>query len=107
MELLQYTFFQHALAGSLFTCIACGIVGAYIVSRRLVFISGKQNRTRHCEGESQKQSRETLFVVLANHPRTRLQIASALEYGLDCRAAIAARNDGVNAIFFAMCLLLY
>jgi zinc transport system permease protein len=40
MELLQYTFFQHALAGSLFTCIACGIVGAYIVSRRLVFISG-------------------------------------------------------------------
>jgi zinc transport system permease protein len=40
MELLQYTFFQHALTGSLFTCIACGIVGAYIVSRRLVFISG-------------------------------------------------------------------
>ncbi|MDR0732619.1 MAG: metal ABC transporter permease [Dysgonamonadaceae bacterium] len=40
MELLQYKFFQHALAGSLFTCIACGIVGAYIVSRRLVFISG-------------------------------------------------------------------
>ena len=40
MELLQYTFFQYALLGSLFTCIACGIVGTYIVSRRLVFISG-------------------------------------------------------------------
>ncbi|GHT86407.1 zinc ABC transporter permease [Bacteroidia bacterium] len=40
MDLLQYTFFQHALIGSLFICIACGIVGAYIVSRRLVFISG-------------------------------------------------------------------
>jgi len=40
MELLQYTFFQHALLGSLFTCIACGIAGTYIVSRRLVFISG-------------------------------------------------------------------
>ena len=40
MDLLQYTFFQHALLGSLFTCIACGIVGTYIVSRRLVFISG-------------------------------------------------------------------
>ena len=40
MELLRYTFFQHALLGSLFTCIACGIVGTYIVSRRLVFISG-------------------------------------------------------------------
>ncbi len=40
MDLLQYTFFQHALLGSLFTCIACGIVGTYIVARRLVFISG-------------------------------------------------------------------
>jgi len=40
MELLHYTFFQHALLGSFFTCIACGIVGTYIVSRRLVFISG-------------------------------------------------------------------
>jgi zinc transport system permease protein len=40
MDVLQYTFFQHALIGSLFTCIACGIVGSYIVARRLVFISG-------------------------------------------------------------------
>lgn len=40
MELLQYLFFQNALVGSLFTCIACGIVGSYIVARRLVFISG-------------------------------------------------------------------
>jgi zinc transport system permease protein len=40
MDLLQFTFFRHALIGSLFTCIACGIVGSYVVSRRLVFISG-------------------------------------------------------------------
>ncbi|MDR2627434.1 MAG: metal ABC transporter permease [Dysgonamonadaceae bacterium] len=40
MDFLHYTFFQHALWGSLFTCIACGIVGTYIVARRLVFISG-------------------------------------------------------------------
>ncbi|MDH8702099.1 zinc transport system permease protein [Dysgonomonadaceae bacterium PH5-43] len=40
MELFQYAFFQNALIGSLFTCIACGIVGSYIVVRRLVFISG-------------------------------------------------------------------
>jgi zinc transport system permease protein len=40
MDLLQYTFFQNALIGSFFTCIACGIVGSYIVARRLVFISG-------------------------------------------------------------------
>lgn len=40
MDLLSYTFFQNALIGSLLTAIACGMVGTYIVSRRLVFISG-------------------------------------------------------------------
>lgn len=39
-ELFQYTFFQHALLGSLLASIACGIIGTYIVTRRLVFISG-------------------------------------------------------------------
>ncbi len=40
LNLLQYTFFQHALIGSLLASIACGIIGTYIVTRRLVFISG-------------------------------------------------------------------
>jgi len=40
MELLEYTFFQNALLGSLFASIACGLIGTYIVTRRLVFISG-------------------------------------------------------------------
>jgi zinc transport system permease protein len=40
LDLLNYTFFQHALLGSLFASIACGIIGTYIVTRRLVFISG-------------------------------------------------------------------
>lgn len=40
IELFQYTFFRHALLGSLFASIACGIIGTYIVTRRLVFISG-------------------------------------------------------------------
>lgn len=39
-ELLQYAFFRNALFGSLFASIACGIIGTYVVSRRLVFISG-------------------------------------------------------------------
>lgn len=39
-DLLSYTFFQNALLGSLFASIACGIIGTYIVTRRLVFISG-------------------------------------------------------------------
>lgn len=40
MELLHYTFFQHALIGSLLASIVCGMIGSYIVTRRLVFISG-------------------------------------------------------------------
>lgn len=40
MDILQYTFFRHALLGSLLASIACGIIGTYIVTRRLVFISG-------------------------------------------------------------------
>lgn len=40
MDLLHYAFFQHALLGSLLASIACGIIGTYIVTRRLVFISG-------------------------------------------------------------------
>ena len=39
-ELFSYTFFRHALLGSLFASVACGIIGTYIVTRRLVFISG-------------------------------------------------------------------
>ena len=40
MDILRYTFFQHALWASLLLSVACGIVGTYIVSRRIVFISG-------------------------------------------------------------------
>ncbi|MEG1585243.1 MAG: metal ABC transporter permease [Bacteroidales bacterium] len=39
-EILNYVFFQHALIGSLLVSICCGILGTYIVTRRLVFISG-------------------------------------------------------------------
>lgn len=39
-DLLSYTFFQNALLGSLFASVACGIIGSYVVIRRLVFISG-------------------------------------------------------------------
>jgi len=40
MDILQYTFFQNALWGSLLISIACGMVGTYIVARRMVFITG-------------------------------------------------------------------
>jgi zinc transport system permease protein len=40
LDLLNYRFFSNALIASLLTSINCGIIGSYIVSRRLVFISG-------------------------------------------------------------------
>ncbi len=40
MELLAYEFFRNALLAVIFTSISCGIIGTYIVSRRIVFISG-------------------------------------------------------------------
>ncbi|MDK2909772.1 MAG: zinc transport system permease protein [Bacteroidales bacterium] len=39
-NLLGYTFFQHALLASLLSALICAFIGTYIVSRRLVFISG-------------------------------------------------------------------
>ena len=40
MDILQYEFFRNALLGGLLASILCGLVGTYIVTRRLVFISG-------------------------------------------------------------------
>ena len=40
IELFSYDFFANAFWTSLFAAISCGIVGTYIVSRRIVFISG-------------------------------------------------------------------
>ena len=40
MDILQYAFFQNAILASILTAISCGIVGTYIVSRRIVFICG-------------------------------------------------------------------
>ena len=40
MEILQYTFFQNALIGTLLISVAAAIIGTYIVTRRMVFIAG-------------------------------------------------------------------
>ena len=40
IELFSYDFFVNALFASLFAAISCGIIGTYIVSRRIVFVSG-------------------------------------------------------------------
>lgn len=39
-ELLKYTFFQNALLCTLLIGVSCGLIGTYIVAKRMVFISG-------------------------------------------------------------------
>ncbi|HLP59952.1 MAG TPA: metal ABC transporter permease [Candidatus Deferrimicrobium sp.] len=40
LALFHYQFFINALLGAVLSSITCGFIGAYIVSRRIVFISG-------------------------------------------------------------------
>ena len=40
MELIKYTFFQHAMAGIVLLALISGIIGTYIVIRRMVFVAG-------------------------------------------------------------------
>lgn len=39
-ELFNYQFFLKAIAAALLASISCGIIGSYVVARRIVFISG-------------------------------------------------------------------
>jgi zinc transport system permease protein len=39
-ELLQYTFIQNALIAAILASVACGIIGAFVVVKKIVFISG-------------------------------------------------------------------
>ncbi len=40
IEILQYEFMRNALLAAILASIACGIVGTYVVIKRIVFISG-------------------------------------------------------------------
>lgn len=40
VELIHYQYFINAILASLLAAISCGIAGTYVVSRRIVFISG-------------------------------------------------------------------
>jgi zinc transport system permease protein len=40
IELLHYNFIVNALLAAVFASITCGIIGTYIVTRRMVFLSG-------------------------------------------------------------------
>jgi len=45
LELFRYDFFIHALLASFLTAVTCGVIGTYIVARRIVFISGGISHT--------------------------------------------------------------
>lgn len=36
----EYPFLRHALAAGLLASVACGIIGTYVVTKRIVFLSG-------------------------------------------------------------------
>ena len=38
--LLEYEFMRNALLAGLLASVACGIIGTYVVVKRIVFISG-------------------------------------------------------------------
>ena len=40
MEVLQYEFMRNALLSGILASIACGIIGTYVVTKKIVFISG-------------------------------------------------------------------
>ena len=40
MDILQYTFFQNALVGTLLISVVAAVIGTYIVMRRMLFIAG-------------------------------------------------------------------
>ena len=40
VEALQYTFMRNALMAGVLVSIACGVIGTFVVIKRIVFISG-------------------------------------------------------------------
>ncbi|MEA1985582.1 MAG: metal ABC transporter permease [Euryarchaeota archaeon] len=40
LEMLQYDFMRYAILAGLLASIACGVIGVYVVVKRIVFISG-------------------------------------------------------------------
>lgn len=45
MDFLSYTFMQNALLAGLFASVVCGIIGPFIVAKRMVFISDGLSHT--------------------------------------------------------------
>jgi zinc transport system permease protein len=46
-DLWTYQFLRHAILAGVFASIACGIIGSYVVVKRIVFIAGGISHTAY------------------------------------------------------------
>lgn len=95
MEIFNYTFFQHALIGITIIAIATAIIGTYITTRRMVFISG--GITHACFGGL------GLGYWLGFNPILGAAIfAVAGALGIDFMDRRGLRNDSAVAVIWAL-----
>lgn len=95
MEILGYPFFQNALLGVLIISIASSMIGTYIVTRRMVFISG--GITHACFGGL------GLGYYLGMSPMLMASLfAVAGSLGVDAISRRGARRDSAIAAIWAL-----
>lgn len=95
MDIISFPFFQNALVGVIIISIASAIIGTYIVTRRMVFISG--GITHACFGGL------GLGYFLGISPMLMAAVfAIAGSLGVDTISSRGARNDSAIAVIWAV-----
>jgi zinc transport system permease protein len=96
LDILQYTFLQNALITALLTSISCGIIGTYIVARRMVFISGG---ITHASFGGIGIAYFLGLSPIGGAAVFSLFVASGIEFFTD---KLRVRNDSAIAIFWSL-----
>lgn len=95
LELLSYDFFRHALAGVVIISVVSAVIGTYIVTRRMVFISG--GITHACFGGL------GMGYWLGVSPLAMAAVfAAAGSLGVDSLARRGVRKDSAIAVVWAL-----
>jgi len=96
MEIVQYSFFINATVAITLISIVAGVVGAYIVSRRMLFITGGITHTSF--------GGLGLGVYLGLSPTiTALVFALASAFGIEALSQRKrVREDSAIAVFWAL-----
>ncbi len=96
IEALQFEFMQNALLAALLASVACGIVGAYVVVKRIVFIAGGISHAAFGGiGLGYWLGVNPLWVV------TPFSLAAAMAIGLISRASKTAEDTTIG-VFWAL-----